>query len=435
MKVSITAMSAFVLSTTANVPALQLKAPARSSSPWKDENNIQKCPLLFSSASTTIKFGNLQKKSTNKRYSTKEFVLTADWFGYNHLKPQSPGGAIPLSTIKSVKLTETSKSRRRAAGTKFAITLTGADQGEEVEVFLRAKDPSEAKAWVTALNNAVEHAVEHAVERDFFRLISGWIQANALQQPEKGFSFRGDRVTKVSDGEFAHSLGLRENDQICFVAVADAEYEYKYAFHDGSGSEDAPDQFRRIQKRTVVLTEDLDRLAVLRMYPITIWIKRDGTGKNNGSTLLNRFTFDDAALQKVNDAAEKQKARVASHRKQDEAKGDEQKEKIERERKALKKWLDPEDTGKMQKQDFCDVLGIEPSSTDKEIKKAYLKLTLTHHPDRARNDAKIFQLIGAAYRALHSEGQDYGNYEGRGKKGRGKTNVAEAWLDASKTRN
>jgi DnaJ-class molecular chaperone len=45
------------------------------------------------------------------------------------------------------------------------------------------------------------------------------------------------------------------------------------------------------------------------------------------------------------------------------------------------------------------VLGVEPGATPEEIKKAYKKLALKHHPDRG-GDPEEFKKIGAAYEAL-----------------------------------
>ena len=51
-------------------------------------------------------------------------------------------------------------------------------------------------------------------------------------------------------------------------------------------------------------------------------------------------------------------------------------------------------------------LGVEPNSTQSDIKKAYRKLSMQYHPDRNNNDAsatKKFQEISAAYDLIDSE--------------------------------
>ena len=46
-----------------------------------------------------------------------------------------------------------------------------------------------------------------------------------------------------------------------------------------------------------------------------------------------------------------------------------------------------------------DVLGIKHDATDVEIRKAYLRLALKHHPDKAGN-IELFRSISEAYLAL-----------------------------------
>lgn len=54
--------------------------------------------------------------------------------------------------------------------------------------------------------------------------------------------------------------------------------------------------------------------------------------------------------------------------------------------------------------DHYQTLGISRSATDDEIKKAYRKLAMKHHPDRGGNVAE-FQLIEEAYRVLSNPDQ------------------------------
>ncbi|KLU92316.1 DnaJ domain-containing protein [Magnaporthiopsis poae ATCC 64411] len=55
---------------------------------------------------------------------------------------------------------------------------------------------------------------------------------------------------------------------------------------------------------------------------------------------------------------------------------------------------------------YYDQLGVKPTATELEIKKAYRKLAIVHHPDKNPNDPTAhekFQAIGEAYQVLSNE--------------------------------
>ena len=55
---------------------------------------------------------------------------------------------------------------------------------------------------------------------------------------------------------------------------------------------------------------------------------------------------------------------------------------------------------------YYDALGVKPTATELEIKKAYRKLAITTHPDKNPNDPTAherFQSIGEAYQVLGNE--------------------------------
>lgn len=52
------------------------------------------------------------------------------------------------------------------------------------------------------------------------------------------------------------------------------------------------------------------------------------------------------------------------------------------------------------KRDYYDILGVSKSATAEEIKRAYRKLAMEHHPDRHGGDDSQFKEIGEAYEVL-----------------------------------
>ena len=48
---------------------------------------------------------------------------------------------------------------------------------------------------------------------------------------------------------------------------------------------------------------------------------------------------------------------------------------------------------------YYDVLGVQPTATPQEIKTAYRKLAIKHHPDQG-GDADLFKQLTEAYEVL-----------------------------------
>ncbi len=73
----------------------------------------------------------------------------------------------------------------------------------------------------------------------------------------------------------------------------------------------------------------------------------------------------------------------------------------------------------MAKRDYYDVLGVAKTASDDEIKKAYRKLAMQHHPDRNPGDKAAeakFKEAAEAYEVL-SDGQKRGRYDQHGHAG------------------
>ncbi|HSH31768.1 MAG TPA: DnaJ domain-containing protein, partial [Candidatus Saccharimonadales bacterium] len=52
------------------------------------------------------------------------------------------------------------------------------------------------------------------------------------------------------------------------------------------------------------------------------------------------------------------------------------------------------------KRDYYDILGLSKSATADEIKRAYRKLAMQHHPDKHGGDDAKFKELGEAYEVL-----------------------------------
>ena len=67
----------------------------------------------------------------------------------------------------------------------------------------------------------------------------------------------------------------------------------------------------------------------------------------------------------------------------------------------------------MAKRDYYDVLGVEKGASEADIKKAYRKMAMEHHPDRNRHDPRSearFKEVNEAYDVL-KDGQKKAAYD------------------------
>src|SRR3954470_5275621 len=60
------------------------------------------------------------------------------------------------------------------------------------------------------------------------------------------------------------------------------------------------------------------------------------------------------------------------------------------------------------KRDYYEILGVNKSATAEEIKRAYRKLAMEHHPDKHGGDDAKFKELGEAYETLKDPGKRAG---------------------------
>ena len=86
----------------------------------------------------------------------------------------------------------------------------------------------------------------------------------------------------------------------------------------------------------------------------------------------------------------------------------------------------------MSKRDYFEVLGVSRNATEQELKSAYRKLAMQHHPDRNPGNAEAeekFKEINEAYAVL-SNAESRAKYERFGHAGVGTSAASGAWNEA-----
>ncbi|KAL2133689.1 hypothetical protein VTI74DRAFT_1917 [Chaetomium olivicolor] len=264
-------------------------------------------------------------------------------------------------------------------------------------------------------------------------------------KPRKWQLMRGEALLKIGD---ANSLGEAQNIAMSLLRLNSQDPEALVlrgrAFYSQGENDKAVQHFRKALScdpdfrdaikwlRTV---QKLERMkedgntkykagqwqAALDLYTSALDV--DPTNKGTNSKILQNRALCRIKLKQYDDAiADCEKAisldpqYIKARKTKANALGLAEKwEAAVREWKAIQE-LDPEDRTiakevrraelelkKSQRKDYYKILGIEKSATDQEIKKAYRKLAIVHHPDKNPGDASAearFKDISEAYETL-----------------------------------
>ena len=83
----------------------------------------------------------------------------------------------------------------------------------------------------------------------------------------------------------------------------------------------------------------------------------------------------------------------------------------------------------MAKRDYYDVLGVNKSATPDQIKSAYRKLAVKHHPDKNKGDKAAEEKFKEASEAYHvlSNSERKQSYDSFGHAARDMVKVLRAW--------
>ena len=85
----------------------------------------------------------------------------------------------------------------------------------------------------------------------------------------------------------------------------------------------------------------------------------------------------------------------------------------------------------MSKRDYYEVLGVGKSASDDEIKKAFRKAAVQHHPDKEGGDETKFKELNEAYEVLKDDKKrqryDQFGHAGVGSSGGGSGNPYEGY--------